>query len=118
VLGVSNTDFTPNTATNPAPAGSVVEVYVTGAGQTVPASVDGEIYTDPLPLPAAAITLAGDGSTSCGYNPLVEFAAAAYGLADGILQVNFPAPGQPPQLRNGFTLSAGAASMNFVLYVQ
>ncbi len=118
VLGVFNTDFTPNSATNPAQAGSVVAIYVTGAGQTVPASVDGEIYTNPLPLPAETIAVAGDGGSVASYVPVVAFAAAAYGLADGILQVNFPLPAQVAQLENGFTLSTGTASNVFIVYVQ
>ncbi len=118
VLGVFNTDFTPNSATNPAATGSVVAMYVTGAGQTVPATIDGEIYSNPLPLPAETIAVAGDGGSVAGYVPVVPFAAAAYGLADGILQVNFPVPAQVAQLENGFTLSTGTASTVFIVYVQ
>ncbi len=113
VLGVFNQDFTANSKTNPAQAGSVVPIYVTGAGQTVPASTDGEIYTNPLPVPAATITV-GDSS-----GPLtVSFAAAAYGLADGILQVNFQLPSQVTQLGNSFTLSNGEALADFYIYIQ
>lgn len=117
VLGVFNQDFTPNSATNPARAGSVVPIYVTGAGQTVPASTDGEIYTNPLPMPAATITVGGSSG------PLtVTFAAAAYGLADGIFQVNVQLPSELPsgvtQLVSSFPLSNGEASTNFVVYIQ
>jgi uncharacterized protein (TIGR03437 family) len=111
VLGVYNSDFSPNSASNPAKAGSIVILYLTGAGQTVPASTDGEVYAPPLPRPESAITIEG---------PLpVTFAGAADGLADGILQVNFQAPpALPAQLENGLTLSAGPASTNFILYVK
>ena len=87
VLVVVNPDFTVNSPSNPAPAGSIVTLYVTGAGQTNPASVDGEVYGNPLPLPTGPVTV--------GTLP-VTYAAAAYGLAAGILQVNFQAPAQTP----------------------
>jgi uncharacterized protein (TIGR03437 family) len=118
VLGVFNRDFTPNSATNPAQAGSVVAMYVTGAGQTVPASVDGEIYSNPLPLPAATISVYEYVGGVASADLPVAFAAAAYGLADGILQVNFPVPAQVSQLENGFLVSAGSASTVFTVYVQ
>jgi uncharacterized protein (TIGR03437 family) len=111
VLEVYNSDFSPNSASNPAEAGSIVILYLTGAGQTVPASTDGEVYAPPLPRSESTITIEG---------PLpVTFAGAADGLADGILQVNFQAPPAiPSQLANGLTLSTGLASTNFILYVK
>lgn len=113
VLGVFNQDFAPNSATNPAQAGSVVPIYVTGAGQTVPASTDGEIYTNPLPVPVGATVVGGASG------PLtVPFAAAAYGLADGIIQVNVQLPFQVTQPENAFTLSIGGAGVNFVVFIQ
>jgi uncharacterized protein (TIGR03437 family) len=87
VLAVLNPDFTANSPSNPAPAGSIMTLYITGAGQTNPPSVDGEIYTNPLPLPVGAVTLNDDGTALP-----VTYSAAAYGLAAGILQVNFQAP--------------------------
>jgi uncharacterized protein (TIGR03437 family) len=67
-------------------------LYLTGAGQTVPASTDGEIYGGPLPLSTGTVTINDSGT------PLpVTYAAAAYGLAAGILQVNFQAPAQTPE---------------------
>jgi uncharacterized protein (TIGR03437 family) len=113
VLEVYNSDFSPNSASNPAKAGSIVILYLTGAGQTVPASTDGEVYAPPLPRPESTIQIQGTGPLA------VTFAGAADGLADGILQVNFQAPpAMPAQLANGLTLSAGPASTNFILYVK
>ena len=91
VLAVLNQDFTVNSPSNPAAAGSTMTLYLTGAGQTNPASVDGEVYTNPLPLPTGTVTV-NDQGTSLP----VTYAAAAYGLAAGILQVNFQAPAQNP----------------------
>jgi uncharacterized protein (TIGR03437 family) len=113
ILGVYNSDFTPNSASNPAQAGSIMALYLTGGGQTVPASTDGEVYTAPLPAPTQTIMIQAEGG------PLaVTSAAAAYGLAGGILQVNFQAPTQPIQPGLGATLSTGIGSTNFFFYVQ
>ncbi len=111
VLEVLNSDFTVNSAANPAQADSIISLYLTGAGQTIPASTDGEVYAAPFPLAGSTITLAG-------LLP-VTFAGAAPGLADGILQVNFQAPpAQPAEFANALTLSTGAASTNFIVYVK
>ena len=114
VLAVLNSDFSINSASNPARAGSIMSLYLTGGGQTVPASTDGEVYAVPLPLAAATITIQGQNG------PLaVTFAGAAPGLADGILQVNFQLPSvKPPQGSLGATLSTGVGSTNFGLYVR
>ncbi|HEX5230258.1 MAG TPA: SBBP repeat-containing protein [Bryobacteraceae bacterium] len=114
VLAVYNADFTPNSAAHPLKAGSYAILYVTGAGQTTPASTDGEVYSVPPPLAANKITIQGQNG------PLnVTFAGGAPGLADGILQVNFQAP---PALSSGVvqgaTISSGAGSANFLLYVK
>ena len=112
VLGVFNGDFTPNSVSNPAHVGSIVTLYLTGAGQTVPASIDGEVYVPPLPKPANAIEIEGEGRLA------ITFKGAAYGLADGILQVNFRAPARSSTLANGLTLSVSEGSTNFILYVR
>lgn len=64
-------------------------LYVTGAGETNPASIDGQVYTNPLPDPIGAVTVIDLGTLLA-----VTFAGAASGLAAGILQVNFQAPAQ------------------------
>ena len=114
VLGVYNADFTPNSASNPAKAGSYLSMYITGAGQTIPASSDGEVYTVPPPSAANTIMIQGDNG------PLVvTFAGGAPGLADGILQVNFQAPAaESSGPGQGATLSSGVGSANFAFYVQ
>jgi uncharacterized protein (TIGR03437 family) len=91
VLVVLNQDFTVNSPANPGIAGSNMTLYLTGAGQTMPATVDGEIYTDPLPAPGGPVTI-----DDLGTHLPVTYAAAAYGLAEGILQVNFQAPPTTP----------------------
>jgi len=94
VLSVLNPDYSVNSPSNPAPAGSIMSLYVTGAGETNPATADGVVNTTPLALPIGAVTV-----TNQGVGPLpVTFAAAAYGYAPGILQVNFQAPPAPAGL--------------------
>jgi uncharacterized protein (TIGR03437 family) len=89
VLAVLNEDFTFNSASNPAKAGSVIILYIGGAGQTNPPGQDGQLNSLPPAQPGAPVTVA------FGPTPYtVNFAGAAPGLAAGILQVNFVAPQQ------------------------
>jgi uncharacterized protein (TIGR03437 family) len=111
VLEVLNSDFSINSMSNPAEANAIITLYLTGAGQTIPASFDGEVYAPPLPKFENTITLSG-------LLP-VTFVGAADGLAEGILQVNFQAPpAQPVEFGNALTLSTGTASADFVVYVK
>jgi uncharacterized protein (TIGR03437 family) len=100
ILGVFNSDFTANSASNPAKAGSIVSLYLAGVGQSNPASQDGQVNAPPL---AALPTLPliewfGGGSITGGVGgtimPPITAAVAAPGLAAGIFQVNFVAPQQ------------------------
>jgi uncharacterized protein (TIGR03437 family) len=87
ILETLNQDGTMNSASHPAPQGSVVTFYVTGLGLTVPLSQDGSVSAPPLPVPAASI------STYINLNPVVpQFVAAADGLVAGITQINVQIP--------------------------
>jgi uncharacterized protein (TIGR03437 family) len=91
-----------NSAGNPANAGSIVTLYITGAGQTTPAGVDGKPGGDgssgnPLSLPVQPVT-----ASIGGKNATVQFAGSAPGVVAGIMQVNVTVPSG---------LSAGAASV-------
>lgn len=95
ILGIFNGDYSFNSATNPAKAGSVVSLYLSGAGQTNPPSQNGPVNTFPLAAPAMPIPVEWTGNDSNKPTILpVTFAGAAPGLAAGILQVNFVAPQQ------------------------
>jgi len=92
ILGVYNGDFTPNSASNPAEAGSIMILYFAGAGQTSPASQDGQVNAAPFAsFPTQVQINAPDNNPP--YLP-VSYAGAAPGLAAGIFQVNFVAPQQ------------------------
>ena len=89
-----------NSAGNPANAGSVVTLYITGAGQTTPVGVDGKPGGDgssgnPFSLPVLPVTV-----TIGGKNATVQFVGSAPGVVAGIMQVNVVVPSG---------LSAGAA---------
>ena len=95
VLGVFNDDFSANSQSNPAKAGSGMTLYLAGVGQTNPPSVDGQINAappSPLPFPIS-LDWFGLGNPN-NFTLTVTFAGAAPGLAAGIFQVNFIAPPQ------------------------
>jgi uncharacterized protein (TIGR03437 family) len=82
-----NQDGTVNGADHPAPAGSYLTVYATGAGQTNPPGQDGAIGAPPLGLPNFSVTV-----TIGGKSADVQFAGAAPGLVQGVIQVNALVP--------------------------
>jgi len=84
---VINQDGTLNSAANPAPAGSVVIFYATGAGQTDPAGVDGKLTDVPLPIPVQNVII-GIGQKGGD----VLYAGGAPGFVAGILQLNVRLP--------------------------
>ena len=116
ILGVFNEDFSPNSESHPAQAGSVMSLYLAGAGQTNPPSQDGQINAAPLAAPGMPIQLrwfANDPNNAMALP--VTFAGAASNLAAGILQVNFVAPRQ--SLMN-VRLIMGNASTQFNVWVE
>ena len=48
---IFNQDITLNSASNPAPRGSIMVLYATGEGQTVPAGIDGKLSEVLFPVP-------------------------------------------------------------------
>jgi uncharacterized protein (TIGR03437 family) len=98
VLAVMNEDFTLNSKSNPAKAGSVLELYLAGVGNSTPPSQDGQVNAPPLPPLPLTIQLGWFPPNSLVPNVLpISYAAAANGLAAGIFQVNFAVP---PQTEN------------------
>jgi uncharacterized protein (TIGR03437 family) len=113
ILGVFNADFSPNSASNPAKAGSVMSLYLAGAGQTNPPSQNGQINAVPLAAPGMPIRIQSFGNNSTMLP--VTFAGAALGLAAGIFQVNFVAPRQSSM---NVGLSMGNTGTQFSVWVQ
>ncbi len=86
--GILNANLSPNSASNPAPLGSVVAIFATGLGVTKPASVDGVLTsaTNP-PLVAQPVTVKIGGQ-----NAVVSYQGAAPGLVAGMSQINAQIP--------------------------
>jgi len=79
----SNQDGTVNGAAHPAKVGSYISLWLTGAGLTNPAGVDGQPGAAPLPKPVApiAVTIGGQPAT-------VQYAGQAPGAVAGVVQIN------------------------------
>ncbi len=93
--------ITLNSPAHPAPVGSYISIFATGAGlMTSPGNVDGQIATGSaanLPVPVQQIK-----ATVAGVPAVVSYAGAAPGLVAGLLQLNLQIPrvsiqrGAPP----------------------
>jgi uncharacterized protein (TIGR03437 family) len=83
----SNQDGTLNGAAHPAKAGSYISLWLTGAGQTNPASVDGQPGAAPLPKPVAPILV-----TIGGTSAVVQYAGQAPNTVAGVMQINAQIP--------------------------
>jgi uncharacterized protein (TIGR03437 family) len=84
-----NQDYSYNNSANPAAPGSVVMLYITGAGQSTPVGVDGLVPASPsaLTLPLAPVT------AQIGNLPLtVLYAGTSVGIVSGVMQVNLMLP--------------------------
>jgi uncharacterized protein (TIGR03437 family) len=98
-LAALNQDGTVNSAANPAKAGSIVSVYLTGAGALTPAIGDGQVgpLQPPYPMPAVGSSAT---ITPVGAYPVIEapllFIGQAPGLIAGVLQANIQIPPGTP----------------------
>ncbi len=86
---ILNTNLSPNSANNPAPAGSVVSLYLTGEGLLNPQPATGSMSGPslPLPVPLAHVSVKiGDEDAE------VSYAGEAPTLVSGVLQINAKIP--------------------------
>jgi uncharacterized protein (TIGR03437 family) len=93
-----NQDGSLNSAANPAAPGSIVTVWATGAGDSVPGNPDGYIeqFSDAPLLPVSVVT--PNLSTDSPMDSVdVLYAATPPGLVMGAIQVNFRLPAWSPQ---------------------
>lgn len=104
-----------NNEQNPAPRGSVVVLYGTGEGETMPAGVDGKLGQAPLPRPRLPIKV-----KIAGRDAVVHYAGAAPGYTAGALQVNVQIPDDCPSGAVPVVLQAGEYSSlaNVSIFVQ
>ena len=76
-------DLTVNSTSNPAAPGSIIVLYMTGEGQTIPPGVDGLIARSTLPTPVLPVSVIIDGKQAT-----VLYAGGVPTLAAGVIQVN------------------------------
>jgi uncharacterized protein (TIGR03437 family) len=97
---LNNSNYSLNTASNPVPRGCptcYVDIYLTGAGATTPASVDGMLVAGPgyttlssyPQLPASVPVTVTMGGVPC---PNIAYAGAAPYLISGLTQVTVQVP--------------------------
>jgi uncharacterized protein (TIGR03437 family) len=89
-----NHDGSYNSQSSPARRGSVLMLYATGEGQTVPAGVDGSIAIPPYPKPVLPVSVTIGGITVPKAN--IEYAGAPPGEVAGLMQLNVKIPEATP----------------------
>jgi uncharacterized protein (TIGR03437 family) len=94
---ILNQDNSLNGPGNRAAKGSIVQVFMTGEGQTSPPSVTGAITTASLPPPQVTpAPLLAVGVTVNGQPALYVYAGEAPGLVSGMMQLNVQIPANAP----------------------
>jgi uncharacterized protein (TIGR03437 family) len=99
---ISNQDYSVNTATNPAPPGSLVSIYGTGAGALTPAVSAGAVAGNALSWVALPYS-----ATVNGENATVTYAGSAPGLVYGVDQFNLQLPNDVPSGAQKIVLKVG-----------
>jgi trimeric autotransporter adhesin len=84
---VLNQDDSVNGAANPAARGTIIQIFLTGAGALSPAGVTGEVTGSVVKTPLLPVTV-----TIGGVSAPVMFAGAAPDAVSGLLQVNAVVP--------------------------
>jgi uncharacterized protein (TIGR03437 family) len=89
---ILNQNGTVNGPQNPDVAGDIIQIFLTGEGQTNPAGVSGSVTPSrlPVPVPVAPVSVQIGGITLAAGD--VTFAGEAPGLIAGVLQVNARIP--------------------------
>lgn len=113
-VDTAKNEITLNGEKTPATKGSILILYATGAGPTIPIPADGLVATEasPMSIPDVSILL-GDSAAE------VLYAGVAPGLIAGIIQINARVPegvptgkAVPVLLRIGTTYSPAGATLN------
>jgi uncharacterized protein (TIGR03437 family) len=96
-----------NSSTSPAAPGSIVTLYLTGAGQTTPAGVDGLVAVNPslLPLPALPVSAQIGGLAATVY-----YAGNSVGIVSGAIQLNVMVPAGLSSGPQTVSVKVGSAS--------
>jgi uncharacterized protein (TIGR03437 family) len=103
---ILNQDYSVNTPSTPAAKGSAIMIFATGAGQTNPPGVDGQIAAAPYPQPLLPVSV-----RIGALQAQVLYAGAAPDLVAGMLQVNcIVPPGSPSGWTVPIVLTIGTVS--------
>jgi uncharacterized protein (TIGR03437 family) len=115
-LGVFNSDFSINSPSNPAQAGSVISIYVSGLGSILPGAVDGEVNQPPYADLSGQFLLTGIfAGTTNSQTLTVTAAGPAPGAVAGVIQVNFLVP---PGLTSVIMHAGGGVGRSFTTSVR
>jgi uncharacterized protein (TIGR03437 family) len=106
---ILNQDNSLNGPNNPAAKGSIVQVYLTGEGQTNPASVTGAFTTATLPPPQVTPAPASLPITVLinGQPAQYIYAGEAPGFVAGLMQLNVQIPSNAPSGALSIVVSIG-----------
>jgi uncharacterized protein (TIGR03437 family) len=105
---ILNQDNSGNGPGNRAAKGSIVQVFLTGEGQTSPPSVTGAITTATLPPPQVTpAPLLAVGVTIDGLPALYVYSGEAPGMVAGMMQLNVQIPASAPSGNLPITVSIG-----------
>ena len=101
-----NSDYSVNSAGNPAAAGSVMILYATGAGPVTPQGLDGTIVTaDSLPQSLLPLSVQVGGQPAT-----VLYSGGAPGEVQGVFQINIQLPAGVTGTNVPVLLTAGGAA--------
>ncbi|MGP0075906.1 MAG: BACON domain-containing protein [Bryobacteraceae bacterium] len=100
-----NSDYTLNSASNPAPAGSIVVLYATGEGVVSPPGIDGTLVGSNLTQPLANVSAMVGGQAAD-----VIYAGGSPGSVEGLFQINLRIPGGTASGSAPVSLQIGANS--------
>jgi uncharacterized protein (TIGR03437 family) len=89
---ILNQDNSVNSSSSPATKGSIVQVYMTGEGQTSPSGIDGQITSVSAMPPITPKPLLDVTATIGGKSATVTFDGEAPALVAGVMQVNIQIP--------------------------
>lgn len=90
-----NQNGTVHAEENPAPEGSIVAIYATGLGSTLPRLDDGAVLTENLPQVAGKVRVL---DINGGGEMEIVYAGQAPGMVAGVMQVNFRLTPERPLL--------------------
>jgi uncharacterized protein (TIGR03437 family) len=86
---ILNQDYSYNSSSNPAAAGSAVMLYLTGAGSMTPAPVDGSVNPNSSSLAQTTLPVTAQIG---GVSASVLYAGSAVEIVSGVIQVNLEVP--------------------------